>query len=42
MLLKDTIKKLEDRFGKQIPIDELRKEMKDIYCRLIGCYRAQW
>ena len=30
MLLKDTIKKLEDRFGKQIPLEELRNEMKDM------------
>ncbi len=30
MLLKDTIKKLEDRFGKQVPLDELRNEMKDM------------
>lgn len=30
MLLKDTIKKMEDRFGKQVPLEELRKEMKDM------------
>jgi len=30
MLLKDSIKKLEDRFGKQVPIENLRKEMKDM------------
>jgi len=30
MLLKDSIKKLEDRFGKQIPLEEVRKEMKDM------------
>lgn len=30
MLLKDSIKKLEDRFGKQIPLEELRNEMKDM------------
>tara|TARA_Y100000310_G_scaffold336759_1_gene422192 strand:+ start:162 stop:2723 length:2562 start_codon:yes stop_codon:yes gene_type:complete len=30
LLLKDSIKKLEDKFGKQIPIDKLREEMKDM------------
>jgi len=30
LMLKDSIKKLEERFGKQVPIDELRKEMKDM------------
>ena len=30
LLLKDTIKKLEDKFGKQVPIENLREEMKDI------------
>jgi len=30
MLLRDTIKKLEDKFGKQVPINNLREEMKDI------------
>lgn len=30
MLLKDTIKKLEDRFGKQVPLEDLRNEMKDM------------
>jgi len=30
LLLRDTIKKLEERFGKQVPLDNLRKEMKDI------------
>ena len=30
LLVKDSIKKLEEKFGKQIPIDELRVEMKDM------------
>jgi len=30
MLLRDTIRKLEDKFGKQIPLETLRREMKDI------------
>jgi DNA replicative helicase MCM subunit Mcm2 (Cdc46/Mcm family) len=30
LLLKDSIKKLEEKFGKQIPIDKLREEMKDM------------
>lgn len=29
MLLKETIKKLEDKFGKQVPIEELRRDLKD-------------
>ncbi|MAG02510.1 hypothetical protein CMI42_04175 [Candidatus Pacearchaeota archaeon] len=29
VLLKDTIKKMEERFGKQIPIENLREELKD-------------
>ncbi len=29
ILLKETLKKLEEKFGKQVPIDELRKELKD-------------
>ena len=30
LLLKDSIRKLEEKFGKQIPIDKLREEMKDM------------
>jgi DNA replicative helicase MCM subunit Mcm2 (Cdc46/Mcm family) len=30
VLLRETIKNLEDKFGKQIPLDELRKELKDL------------
>ena len=30
MLLRDTIKKLEEKFGKQVPLENLREEMKDI------------
>jgi len=30
LLLKETIKNLEEKYGKQIPIDILRKEMKDL------------
>jgi len=30
ILVKETIKKLEDRFGKQVPEEELRKELKDL------------
>ncbi len=29
ILLKESIKKLEERYGKQVPIEELRKELKD-------------
>jgi len=30
MLLKDTIRKLEEKFGKQIPLDKLKEEMGDM------------
>ncbi len=30
VLLRETIKKLEEKYGKQVPLDVLRKEMKDI------------
>ena len=30
LLLKDSIRKLEEKFGKQIPIDKLREEVKDM------------
>lgn len=30
MFIRDTIKKLEEKFGKQIPIENLREEMKDL------------
>ena len=30
ILLRETIKKLEEKYGKQIPLDILRKEMKDL------------
>ena len=30
ILLKETIKKLEAKFGKQVPLEEIRKELQDI------------
>ncbi len=30
VLVRESIKKLEEKFGKQVPIEELRKEVKDI------------
>ena len=30
LLVKDSIKKLEEKFGKQVPMDQLREEMKDM------------
>jgi len=30
ILLRETIKKLEEKYGKQVPMDRLREEMKDI------------
>jgi len=30
VLIKETIKKMEDKFGKQVPLEELRKELKEL------------
>jgi len=29
-LIRETIKKLEEKFGKQVPLEDLRKEVKDL------------